>query len=403
LLTLFTGAAATADPSATPALPASDPAPPSAQAPSGHPTPSPGTGALRARYRDFALSLVSTRHGGGIQEQFVSREGVVTVPAGDYNLLQWRVNAVDAAGRRWQVKGNRWPEPVTVTAGAPTPIPLATPLRAYLQVVDSNGQLHFHLEYSGPKGERCREITMNGRRPPIPWVRILDRQNRSVARLQFLPKCGGTCLLKWRPGPKLTGRFRALLEADLGPFPLDPGAGIELELKAGRLVHSPPRVGHTAPDFTLSGQKGNMVRLSFLRKRPVLLCFFCRCPLCRTMATKIAQTKALADGTQVVVVASDAAVTDSDEFRQETGLQATYLSDSPPVVGLRYRSEACPRCWLIDAAGVIRYSHANNLVAADTVIAGLLAATARWAPPAAVAKRQARHDAARAPEKRGSE
>jgi peroxiredoxin len=301
---------------------------------------------------------------------------------------------VDRAGRHWQVKGNRWPEPITVTAGAPAAIPLATPLRAYLQVVDSEGRLHFHLEYGGPQGERCRDLTVNGGRPPIPWVRILDEKNRSVARLRFMPKCGGTCLLKWRPGPKLTGRFRALLEADLGPFPLDPGAGIELDLKAGRLVSSPPRIGRTAPDFTLAGRKGNMVRLSFLRKRPVLLCFFCRCPLCRTMAAKIARTKALTDGTQVVVVASDAAVTDSDEFQRDTGLQATYLSDSPPIVGVRYRSEACPRVWLIDADGVLRYGSANNLVAADTVVAALVAANARRTAPAAVPKRQARRSAA---------
>jgi peroxiredoxin len=142
-----------------------------------------------------------------------------------------------------------------------------------------------------------------------------------------------------------------------------------------RTAPLPPGVGQPAPDFVLPTRTGQPIRLSFLRSRPAILCFFCHCGLCRAVATEMAQTAELRARAQIVVVTGDANALEQ-EFGRQIGLDALFLQDAPPVVAPRYASETCPRCWLIDKHGIARYVNVDRLIPAKKLVAGLLAALA---------------------------
>jgi peroxiredoxin len=358
-LALFAGTARAAEPAAT----GSDPA----------------RGTIRTRYPEFNLLVTSAGSGekaGVGVERVEGRDGAAQIAAGSYYILEWRLNTRDAAGRKWEAVGNAWPDPVVVPAGGTVVAPLATPVRACLQGTENNGQYHFHLEYTGPYGERCRSITVDGGPPPPPTVRILDAHGRVVGRTQFGSKCGGTCHAAWQIPAGLTGHFRAVPEPKLGPIPVDVGAGLSFELRASRVVNLPPRVGQPAPEFTLVTHSGQTLQLGFLRRRPVILNFFCNCGLCHAFATELGRAADLREKAEILVVTADAGVAEDDAFRHETGLAATYIHDSPPVIAPRYASEACPRCWLIDTNGIIRYVNADRLMPAKKLVTDLRTALA---------------------------
>jgi peroxiredoxin len=335
------------------------------------PGPDAGQGTIRTRYSEFSLLVIpdgtGEKTGGGV-ERIQGRDGAARLAPGSYHLLEWRVNTRDAAGRKWEAVGNAWPDAIVVPSGRDIALPLATPVRACLQGAENNGQFHFHLEYAGPFGERCRGITVDGGPPPSPSIRILDARGRVVGRTQFGSKCGGTCHAAWQIPAGLTGHFRAVPEPKLGPFSVDVGAGLSFELRASRVVNLPPRVGQPAPEFTLVTRKGQTLQLGFLRRRPVILNFFCNCGLCRAFATELGRATDLRQKAEVLVVTSDAGLAEDDTFQRETGLTATYLHDSPPVVAPRYASEACPRCWLIDTTGVVRYVNPDRLMPAKKLV-----------------------------------
>jgi cytochrome c biogenesis protein CcmG/thiol:disulfide interchange protein DsbE len=259
--------------------------------------------------------------------------------------------------------------------------------------------MHFHMEYAGSRGERCRGVTVDGEAPAPPVVRIFDARGQVIGRTRFEKKCGGTCHAAWPIPAGLAGRFRAVPEPQLGPMRLDTGGGITFDLQASRVVHPRPAVGRPAPDFTLTTPKGQTVQLGYLKDRPVLLCFFCNCGLCRAFAAEIARAGDLAKKAQILVVASDAAVAEEEGFRKETGLTgALYFHDAPPITALRYDSEECPRCWLIDARGVVRYVNAERLMPVAKLVADLRAALAPPAPKAKPVAGRRPGQAARVPD-----
>jgi peroxiredoxin len=152
-----------------------------------------------------------------------------------------------------------------------------------------------------------------------------------------------------------------------------PSIGAPAGSSSSRAAPLPPGVGQPAPDFVLPTRTGQPIRLSFLRSRPVILCFFCHCGLCRAVATEMAHTAELRARAQIVVVTGDANALEQ-EFGRQIGLDALFLQDAPPVVAPRYASETCPRCWLIDKHGVARYVNVDRLIPAKKLVAGLLAA-----------------------------
>lgn len=118
----------------------------------------------------------------------------------------------------------------------------------------------------------------------------------------------------------------------------------------------PPRVGDSAPDFVASDYEGKEWQLKRLRGRRVLLTFFCGCEPCRKLARELAPLASRWRGVQILVV-SYLDLTAVPAFQRDTNLSAPFLMDPFGDVGARYDSLTCPRCWVIDERGRIRYSN----------------------------------------------
>ena len=121
-----------------------------------------------------------------------------------------------------------------------------------------------------------------------------------------------------------------------------------------------------------------MVQLSLLRGQPVVLTFFCRCGLCHAVAQEMAHTPQLA-GVRTYAIFGDDGIGQPQyekEFRESTGFQAPFLIDLSNEVGLQYDSTHCPRVWVIDRDGIIRYVNASQTAPPAQIVGGALKALA---------------------------
>jgi peroxiredoxin len=303
---------------------------------------------------DFVLRLRSSRG----QQLVAGHSGRVSFPPGDYRLDGWTAHRRDSRGRNWEIRRAE-DEPARVfqvTAGHVTTLPLASPARTDLVVEQVGSEVSFRLRLVGAGQESLGEVRVDGRPLPPPSLRVEDARGRVVARLAGENRCGVGCAMVWRPPRGLVQPLRAIPEADLGPFPLEPAA---FRFCFDDQEQPPePLVGRTAPDFELPPAGGGApIRLSSMRGQPVLLCFFCGCGDCEAAAKRLAP-EASTMRARMVAVVENARQLQPDRiarFRQVTGFSGPVLADSGGVVTHRYRSMSCPRIWLLDRDGMIRY------------------------------------------------
>jgi peroxiredoxin len=155
----------------------------------------------------------------------------------------------------------------------------------------------------------------------------------------------------------------------------------------------PARADHsaTSPDFTLRDSRGHSVRLSALRGRPVVIWFFCGCPWCAACARQwgaFEQGGVITGGSQgpitLVVYAGNA--TDGVAFIQSEGMDAnttTVVGDPQlSVTEDLYHAELCPRVFVLDQRGIVRYTndHADDkprVASANTITSKALGALQR--------------------------
>lgn len=133
------------------------------------------------------------------------------------------------------------------------------------------------------------------------------------------------------------------------------------------VVERAPKIGEPAPDFALRDAEGRRWQLAQLRQRRVLLLFFCGCAPCWKMATALAQ-EAPSWQRVITLVVSHLDPAHVEAFRHNTGLRAHYLADPFGDVGAAYGSESCPRCWVIDEQGRVRYANRSSLDAGPEVV-----------------------------------
>jgi peroxiredoxin len=162
-----------------------------------------------------------------------------------------------------------------------------------------------------------------------------------------------------------------------GPFPVAVASGLEFTMDGSRSAPVIPRVGSLAPNFRLASTGNEMVQLSLLRGQPVVLSFFCRCGLCHAVAKEMARTPQLAERARIYAIFGDYTIgqpPDEKEFRQSTGFEAPFLIDLSSEVGLQYDSTHCPRVWLIDKNGIVRYVNASQTAPPEQIVADVLKA-----------------------------
>ena len=121
-----------------------------------------------------------------------------------------------------------------------------------------------------------------------------------------------------------------------------------------------PRVGNVAPDFALKGLDGNVVRLSDLRGKPVLINFWATwCPPCKEeMPTlQAAYQKYRDQGTVFLGVDLKEDAGTIQDFVQKNGYRWTFLLDPEARVSTAYQVSAIPTTYFIDGEGIVRDSH----------------------------------------------
>jgi peroxiredoxin len=126
--------------------------------------------------------------------------------------------------------------------------------------------------------------------------------------------------------------------------------------------------GDQAPTFTSRNQAGKTWSLADLRGKPVALFFYCGCESCRQCALEWARTqrsgvlaarpfKAPALPVTVVVNTTDAE--GIGLFAKRTGLASgtVLLPDSDERLSRLYGVSPCPRVFVLDAKGTLRYTN----------------------------------------------
>ncbi|MCS7010346.1 MAG: TlpA family protein disulfide reductase [Anaerolineales bacterium] len=119
-----------------------------------------------------------------------------------------------------------------------------------------------------------------------------------------------------------------------------------------------PQKGFPAPDFTLESREGQLIQLSDLRGRPVLLNFWASwCPPCRAEMPAM-QSIYEKYGDYFVLLAINVTNQDTpsnvEAFIREYNLTFPILFDWDGAVARRYGLISLPTTYVIDAEGTIR-------------------------------------------------
>jgi peroxiredoxin len=349
--------------------------------------PADGVGTLRCAYPVFRLTLLRESESGP-KPSFVKVSGTngrAEIAPGRYSVFNWEVEVRDKKGQTWLAAGNMLPRPIEVRAGADTQLPLAMPLQAHLYTIPESQEILFRINYTGSQGERVRDIKVDGVLPPQPLLKIVDPGGKVVQGLAFKPGCCGTGMLTWTAPPALRGRFKAVPDVKMGPFPVEIGGGVDFELADGRLRMPAARIGNPAPDFSLIAADASTVQLSFLRDRPVLLCFLSSSDESRALATALAARTEIAEHAHMLAIFTDPEQTEGtavDQFRTATHFPGPVLLDQILTATLEYQSAVVPRIWLIGKDGRINYTNADPRSPAERVVSEVVTALATAQPSA---------------------
>ncbi|MEO7716217.1 MAG: redoxin domain-containing protein [Capsulimonas sp.] len=142
-----------------------------------------------------------------------------------------------------------------------------------------------------------------------------------------------------------------------------PSLGAPIKKKPAAPAAAAPK---PAPAFTLADTDGKSRTLAEFQGRPVTLFFFCGCPWCHKTARLWSQfqrggalpASSPAPAT-VIVFTGDAEM--SKQFASETNLDLTQTTLLPDirmrVTSDLYHADPCPRAFVLDPAGLIRYTN----------------------------------------------
>lgn len=138
------------------------------------------------------------------------------------------------------------------------------------------------------------------------------------------------------------------------------------------------QVGQRAPDFNLlSVGEGHSIHLSELQGKPVIVNFYCGCNFCADVGKEWVKNK---DKVGDVVIAgvmtnhwsyAPAAVR---EYRRKTGWPWPILADLESDTARDYNAYTCPRVFVIDGQGIIRYASRDGASNEKRLVAEALAA-----------------------------
>ena len=124
-----------------------------------------------------------------------------------------------------------------------------------------------------------------------------------------------------------------------------------------RSATAAPQVGKPAPDFQLPSLDGQVITLSGLRGKPVLINFWATwCPACVEEMPYLQETYEKWTGKGLVLLTIDIGETSDTvkEFMVKYNLTMPVLLDTSQSVAQRYNITGIPTTFLIDKDGIIR-------------------------------------------------
>ena len=117
----------------------------------------------------------------------------------------------------------------------------------------------------------------------------------------------------------------------------------------------PPRIGETAPNFTVTDSQ-RTVTLTQLRGKPVLLNFWATwCPPCvEEMPSLVELQRKLGDKVIILAVSEDADQNAVNQFVRDHNVELLTVRDSKQSANALYGTFKFPETYVIDKDGVIR-------------------------------------------------
>ncbi len=138
------------------------------------------------------------------------------------------------------------------------------------------------------------------------------------------------------------------------------------------VVPEAPELGAIAPGFALPTLGGELVSLSQLRGRPVLLNFWAiRCPPCRDELPFIQDIYEKQAGEDLFILAVNIEETESAvaDFIQREGLTFPVALDPEGQAARDYRIRFIPTTFLIDRGGIVRQVKVGAFRGEDEILA----------------------------------
>jgi peroxiredoxin len=132
------------------------------------------------------------------------------------------------------------------------------------------------------------------------------------------------------------------------------------------------KVGQPAPEIEVISEASIGITLQQYRGRKVLLAFLCGCGLCKPLVPKLNEIVREQGQDRVTVLAITAFTKEQrDLFKAENNPDFPVCKDPERNTLIRYASESCPRLWLIDEQGIIRYNNKSITTPTERLVAEL--------------------------------
>jgi peroxiredoxin len=132
------------------------------------------------------------------------------------------------------------------------------------------------------------------------------------------------------------------------------------------------KVGMPAPEIDIFSEASIGLSLLQYRGRDVILAFLCGCGLCVPLVPELNKIIDEYGQDRVTVLGVTAFTKEQrDTFKAENDPDFPICTDPERKTLIHYASEACPRLWLIDEEGIIRYNNKSITTPSAQIVAGL--------------------------------
>jgi peroxiredoxin len=204
-------------------------------------------------------------------------------------------------------------------------------------------------------------------------VRLTDPDRAALMRRYHVDKGPFTVFLNPKNGKVLmTMRYSTYDDFQEALHELLVESGYGFADTGAPVARGVAKVGKPAPEIDVISEAAIGLTLEQYRGQKVVLAFMCGCDLCKRLVPRLNELVRRQGHDKLTVLAIGAFSTDGrDRFKADTKAEFSVCIDPDRKTILHYASEACPRLWLIDEQGVIRYTNTNNRVPAATLAAEL--------------------------------